>query len=85
MNLFILFLVVVSTIVFYLSTVKELFKYFPLFHSVESVVMVIFTLELILRFLVIGQDPQYKGFYAIPGAILTSALMSKLHSDEKCN
>ena len=63
MNLFILFLVVVSTIAFYLSTVKELSSYFFLFDSIELAVIAIFTLELIFRFLVIGENPDYKGFY----------------------
>ena len=63
MNLFIFFLVVVSTIILYLSSVKELSPYFNMFESIELIVMIIFTIELIVRFVAIGENPKYQGIY----------------------
>lgn len=63
MNLFIFFLVVMSTISLYLSSVKDLKSYSAIFDLIELIAMVFFTIELILRFIVIGEDEKYKGFY----------------------
>jgi voltage-gated potassium channel len=48
---------------FFLSTVQEYNKYTNIFNIIETIVMLVFTFELIIRFIAIGEDEKFSGFY----------------------
>ncbi len=60
-NQYIFALIVISIISFFLSTVKDYSQYSNIFNTIEHMVMIIFSIELLLRFIAIGEDPRYEG------------------------
>ncbi len=56
-------LIIISILSFFLSTVPEYFIYSNIFNNIEHFVMIVFSIELILRFIAIGNDSRYQGLY----------------------
>jgi voltage-gated potassium channel len=61
-NLFIFTMIIISIIAFFLSTVPKYFIYNNIFNLIEHITMIFFTIELVLRFIAIGQDERFQGF-----------------------
>lgn len=61
-NFVIFSLIILSVASFFLSTVKEFSHYKNTFDMIENVVMVIFSIELFLRLISIGNNPRFVGF-----------------------
>jgi voltage-gated potassium channel len=61
-NFIIFTMIIISIIAFFLSTVPEYFIYNNIFNLIEHITMIFFTVELVLRFIAIGQDERFQGF-----------------------